>query len=58
MYEDKAKLDYMDTDSFIVNVKTKYIFLGVQDVETQDFETRFDTSSYDAQLLLPLGKEK
>ena len=58
MYEDKAKLGYMDTDSFIVNVKTKYIFLGVQDVETQDFETRFDTSSYDAQLLLPLGKEK
>ena len=38
----------MDTDSFIVNIKTKHIY--------KDLETRFDTSNYE--LDRPLLKEK
>ena len=40
-YNGKAKLCYMDTDSFIVYIKTDAIY---KDIE-EDVETRFDTSS-------------
>ena len=40
-YDEKAKLDYMDTDSFIVYIKTDDIHKGI----AQDIETRFDTSN-------------
>ena len=40
-YGKKAKLCYMDTDSFIVYIKTDAIY---KDIE-EDVETRFDTSS-------------
>ena len=40
-YDEKAKLDYMDTDSFIVYIKTDDIHKG----NAQDIETRFDTSN-------------
>ena len=36
----------MDTDSFIVYIKT------------EDVETRFDTSNYELDRLLPKGKNK
>ena len=36
----KAKLYYMDTDSFIVYIKTNDIYKGI----AEDVETRFDTS--------------
>ena len=40
----------MDTDSFIVYIKTDDIY--------KDIETRFDTSNYELDRLLPKGKNK
>ena len=42
----------MDTDSFIVYIKTDYIYADI----AEDVETRFDTSNYELDRLLP--KEK
>ena len=38
-YNEKAKLCYMDTDSFIVYIEANDIFKNI----TEDVETRFDT---------------
>ena len=40
-YGEKAKLCYMDRDSFIVYIKTNDICKDI----TEDVETRFDTSN-------------
>ena len=40
-YKEKAKLYYMDTDSFIVSIKTE----GIYAVIAKDAEARFDTSN-------------
>ena len=37
-YDEKAKLCYMDTDSFIVYIKANNIYKDIEDLET-----RFDT---------------
>ena len=50
---EKAKLCYMDTDSFIVHVKTGDIYRGI----AEDVETRFDTSNYELDKPLPKGKK-
>ena len=42
-YNDKAKLCYMDSDSFVINIFTKDFF---EDINI-DFERWFDTSNYD-----------
>ena len=42
-HEEKAKLCYMDTGSFLVNIKTDYIYKGI----AKDVETRFDTPIYE-----------
>ena len=42
-YHEKVKLCYMDTDSFIVYIKTKDIYKDF----AEDVETRFDTSNYE-----------
>ena len=42
-YREKAKKFYMDTDSFIVYIKTGDIYKEI----ANDVETRFDTSSYE-----------
>ena len=42
-YDEKAKPCYMDTDSFIVHVKTDDIYDDI----AEDFETRLDTSNYE-----------
>ena len=39
---EKAKLCYMDTDNFIVYIKTDNIYKDI----VEDGETRFDTSNY------------
>ena len=44
----------MDTDSFLIYIKTKYIFVDI----IKDVETRFDTSSYELDRPLPKGKNK
>ena len=42
-YGENERICYMDTDSFIVLVKTDDIY---KDIEG-DFETRFDTSNFE-----------
>ena len=53
-YGEKAKLAYMDIDSFIVYVKTDDIFKDI----AEDVETRFDTSNFEIDIPLPQGKNK
>ena len=49
-----VKLCYMDTDSLIMNIKTKDFDKDV----AQDVEERFDTSNYDVDRPLSKGKNK
>ena len=44
----------MDTDSFNIHVKTNYIYKNI----AEDFETRFETSSFEIDRSLPIGKNK
>ena len=44
----------MDTDSFIMNVKTEDFYKDI----ANDVEKRYDTSSYKCERLLPMGKNK
>ena len=44
----------MDTDSFIVYIKTDYIYKD----KAEDIETRFNTSNYELNRPLPKGKSK
>ena len=48
-YGEKVKLCNMDTDSFIVYIKNIYIYKDI----AEDVETRFDTSDYELERLLP-----
>ena len=52
-YNDKAKLCYMDTDNFIVDIKTEDICKDI----LGDVETRLDTSNYNVNRPLPMGKK-
>ena len=42
-YQYNAKLSYMDTDSFIVYIKTKNVYKEI----ANDVEERFDTLNYE-----------
>ena len=53
-YGDVVKLCYMDTDSLIMNIKTKDFYKDI----AQDVEERFDTSNYYVDKPLPKGKNK
>ena len=53
-YAEKANLCYMDTESFTVYIKTDDIYKDI----AEDFETRFDTLSYELNKLLPKRKMK
>ena len=53
-YEDKARLCYMDTDSFAVNIKTKDFYKDI----SQDVNKRFDTSNDTFDRPLPTGINK
>ena len=44
----------MDTDSFIVHVKAEDIYKDI----AEDVEKRFDTSNFEINRPLPLGKNK
>ena len=49
-----AQVCYMDTDSFIVHVKTDDIYKDI----AEDVETKFDTSNFEISRSLPNGKNK
>ena len=53
-YNDNVKLCYMDTNSFIMNIKTNDFY----EDNASDAENRFDTSNYDVNKPLPTGKNK
>ena len=53
-YGDNVKLCYIDTDSFIMHVKTEDFYKDIAD----DAEKRFDTSNYEVDRPLPTGKNK
>ena len=53
-YSEKEKFCWMDTDSFIVYIKTDFIF----DDTVKDVETRLDTSNYEFDRALPKRKNK
>ena len=55
-YKDKAKLCYMDTDSFVINIFTEDFFEDINN----DVERWFDTSNYDKndKRPLPMGMNK
>ena len=44
----------MDTDSFIINIKTEDLYEDI----TNDVEKRYDTSNYEVNRPLPKGKNK
>ena len=49
-YGDKAWLSYMDTDSFVINIKTEDFYKDI----ASDVEKWFDTSNYDKNDKRPL----
>ena len=51
-YQINTKLCYMDTDSFIICVKTEDVYEDI----ANDVEKRSDTSNYDVNRPLPTGK--
>ena len=53
-YQDRARLCYMDTDSFVVNIKTKDFNKDI----SQDVNKRFDTWNYTFDRPLPTGINK
>ena len=53
-YANNVKLCYMDTDSFIMNIKTNDFYKDI----SNDVENRFDTSNYEVNRPLPTGKNK
>ena len=53
-YGTDVKLCYMDTDSFIMNIKTNDFYEDI----ANDVENRFDTSNYEVNRPLAMGKNK
>ena len=53
-YNNDVKLCYMDTDSFIMSIKTNGFYKDI----ASDVENRFDTSNYEVNRPLPTGKNK
>ena len=52
--ENNLKLFYMDTDSLVYDIKTEDFYKHI----AEDVETRFDTSGYELDRPLPIGKNK
>ena len=53
-YGNNVKLCYMDTDSFVMNIKTNDFYKDI----ANDVECKFDTSNYKANRPIPMGKNK
>ena len=54
LYQNNAKLCYMDTESFIIHNKTEDAYEDI----AGDVEKRFDRSNYEVNRRLPTGKSK
>ena len=53
-YGDNVKLCYMDTDSFIMHIKTEDFYIDI----AKDVEKRFDISNYEVNRPLPIRKNE
>ena len=53
-YQSKVKLCYMDTDRFIIDIKTEDFYKDI----AEDVEKKFYPSNYEVNRLLPTGKNK
>ena len=53
-YNDNVRLCYMDTDSFVMNIKTNDFYKDISD----DVDNRFDTANYEVKRPLLMGKNK
>ena len=53
-YGERARSCYIDTESFIVHIKTNDIYKDI----VKDVATRFNTSNYELDRPLPKGKNK
>ena len=53
-YNDNVRLCYMDTDSFIMNIKTNDFYKDISD----DVDNIFYVSNYEVKRPLPIGKNK
>ena len=53
-YRENARLCYMDTDSFIINIKTEDVYEHI----VNDVKKRFNTSNYEVNRPWPTGKNK
>ena len=53
-YQQNEKLCYMDTDSFIINIKTDDCYKDI----SNDVQKRFDTSNYEINRPLTIGRNK
>ena len=55
-YRDNARLCYMDTDNFIINIKTEDFYKDIDN----DVKRWYDTANYDEndKSSLPIGKNK
>ena len=53
-YNDNVRLCYMDTDSFVMHIKTNDFYKDI----ASDVENRFDTSNFEINRPLPTGKNK
>ena len=53
-YGNDVKLCYMDTDSFVMNIKTNDFYKDI----ANDVDKRFDTSNYEVNRPLPTRKNK
>ena len=53
-YNDIVRLCYMDTDSFIMNIKSNHFYKDISD----GVDNRFDSSNYEVKRPLLMGKNK
>ena len=53
-YNDNVRLCYMDTNSFVMHIKTNDFYKDI----ANDVECKFDTSNYELKRPLPIGKNK
>ena len=53
-YNDNVRLCYMDTDSFVMHIKTNDFYKDI----SSDVECKFDTSNYEVKRPLPIAKNE